>query len=64
MREYKQYVQAINKIYECLNIMKTKFDDQDNHNYIESIEEYKQIVIKYAETFKIAATPQRMEDEE
>lgn len=64
MQEYKQYVQAINKIYECLNIMKAKWDDQDNHNYIESIEEYKQIVIKYAEAFKVAIAPKKTEAEE
>ena len=64
MQEYKQYVQAINKIYECLNIMKAKWNDQDNHNYIESIEEYKQIVIKYADTFKSAITPKKVEAEQ
>ena len=52
MEDYKKYVQAVNKIYEYLNIMKAKWDDQDNHNYIESIEEYKPIVIKYADDFK------------
>ncbi len=52
MQEYKEYVQAVNKIYEQLNIMKTKWNDQDNHNYIESIEEYKPVVIKYADSFK------------
>ncbi len=52
MQEYKYYVQAINKIYEYLNIMKSKWNDQDNHNYIESIEEYKSVVVKYADSFK------------
>ena len=52
MEDYKKYVQAVNKIYEYLNIMKSKWNDQDNHNYIESIEEYKPIVIKYADDFK------------
>ena len=54
MQEYKEYVRAVNKIYEQLNIMKTKWNDQDNHNYIESIEEYKPVVIKYANSFKKA----------
>ena len=52
MDDYKKYVEAVNKIYEYLNIMKTKWDSQDNYNYIESIEEYKPIVIKYADDFK------------
>ncbi len=52
MQEYDKYVQAINKIYEYLNIMKSKWNNPDNHSYIENIEEYKPIVIKCSAYFK------------
>lgn len=51
MSDYNNYVQAINKIYECLAKMKSKWNDQDNYNYIESIEVYKDTVIKNANAF-------------
>ncbi len=60
MEDYKKYVQAVNKIYEYLNIMKSKWNDQDNHNYIESIEEYKPIVIKYADDFKKGSKEEKL----
>ncbi len=55
MTDYNDYVQAINKIYEYLNIIKSKWNDQDNLNHIESIEEYKDLVVKMAELFKTPA---------
>ncbi len=51
MTEYNQYVIAINKIFECTNKMRENWKNIDNINYIESIEEYKQIVIDNAKLF-------------
>lgn len=52
MNEYNQYVTAVNKIFDYLAKMKAGWKSLDNANYIESIEEYKQIVINEAEKFK------------
>lgn len=52
MNNYNSYVDAINKIFEYLEIMKKEFDDQDNLNYIASIEEYKDAIISNAELLK------------
>ena len=52
MNNYNSYVDAINKIFEYLEIMKKEFDDQDNINYIASIEEYKDAIISNAELIK------------
>ena len=48
-----------------LNKMKTNWTDQDNMSYIESIEEYKKVVIDSAESFKnnnVQPTPSRLEE--
>jgi hypothetical protein len=58
MSEYNQYVTAVNKIFDYLNKMKVGWNSQDNLNYIESIEEYKQIVASNVEIFKTPA-PQK-----
>ena len=52
MKDYNQYVTAINKIFDYLEKMKAGWNSLDNLNYIESIEEYKQEVIKTAELMK------------
>lgn len=52
MSEYNQYVTAINKIFDYLSKMKAGWNSLDNMNYIESIEEYKSIVVENAEVFK------------
>ena len=52
MDNYNNYVDAINKIFEYLEIMKKEFNDQDNLNYIYSIEEYKDAIITNAELLK------------
>lgn len=52
MNNYNNYVEAINKIFEYLEIMKKEFDDQDNLNYISSIEEYKDAIISNANLLK------------
>lgn len=46
MTEYNNYVDAINKIFESIEIMKTKWTNQDNLNYLEQIEEYKARIIE------------------
>ena len=52
MNNYNSYVDAINKIFEYLELMKKELDDQNNLNYIESIEEYKDAIISNAELLK------------
>ncbi len=62
MLNYNNYVDAINKIFEYLEIMKKEFDDQDNLNYIASIEEYKDAIISNAELLKgTKEKPKRVE---
>ncbi len=46
MTEYDIYAQAINKIFEYLDLMKQKWDNQDNLNYIEEIEKYKETIVE------------------
>lgn len=52
MENYNNYVDAINKIFEYLEVMKKEFNDQDNLNYIASIEEYKDAIISNADLLK------------
>ena len=52
MSEYNSYVSAINKIFEDLDKMKSNWNNQDNHNYIDSIEEYKQLVSNVSDLIK------------
>lgn len=52
MDEYNKYVTAINKIFGHIATIKANWPDQDNLNYIESIEEYKNVVKESAELFK------------
>lgn len=52
MKEYNEYVTAINKIFNHIEKMKVGWDNLDNKNYISSIEEYKKIVSSCAEKFK------------
>lgn len=52
MSDYNKYVSSINKIFEILAKMKTGWSSIDNLNYIETIEEYKQIVSKTADKLK------------
>lgn len=60
MTEYNQYVNAVNKIFDYLAKMKAGWNSLDNFNYIENIEEYKQVVINSAEAFKTAQpTPKK-----
>ena len=52
MSEYNSYVSAINKIFEDLDKMKNNWNNQDNHNYIDSIAEYKQSVSNVSDLIK------------
>lgn len=52
MSEYNQYITAVNKIFDYLSKMKVGWDNLDNLNYIDSIEEYRQVVISGLELFK------------
>ena len=51
MTQYEQYVTAVNKVFECINHMKKAWPDQDNINFIENIENYKQQLIDKAQIF-------------
>lgn len=51
MSEYEQYVQSINKIFEIITKMKVLLPEQDNISLIESIEQYKQVVIANGNLF-------------
>lgn len=64
MSEYEQYVQSVNKIYGYLEAMKKVWTDQDNINYLDNLETYKQIVINNANLFdpNKQVTTQRMEE--
>lgn len=52
MSDYNAYVTSVNKIFDYLNKMKAGWSSLDNKNYIESIEEYKAIVVQSANNFK------------
>ncbi len=52
MSDYNAYVTSINKIFDYLSKMKTGWSSLDNKNYIESIEEYKKVVVQNADKFK------------
>lgn len=52
MDDYNSYVTAVNKIFDYLEKMKAGWDNQDNRNYISSIEEYKNVVISKAGEMK------------
>ena len=56
MDEYNKYVTAINKIFGHISTMKVNWPDQDNLNYIESIEEYKTAVKESVENLKKNST--------
>ena len=61
MNNYNNYVDAINKIFEYLEVMKKEFNDPDNLNYIASIEEYKDAIISNAELLKSNKIKQKVE---
>lgn len=52
MDDYNRYVTAVNKIFDYLEKMKAGWNNVDNKNYIDSIDEYKNIVITKAEEMK------------
>lgn len=50
--DYNKYALAINKIFECLNKMKTGWNNPDNLNYISKIEEYQELVVEQAQVIQ------------
>lgn len=64
MSDYNQYVSAVNKIFEIIAKMKQSWTNQDNISYIESIEEYKQIVIDNVKLFDSSTKQQEESMEE
>ena len=60
MSDYNAYVTSVNKIFDYLSKMKVGLTSLDNKNYIESIEEYKKVVVQNADAFKteVQETPQ------
>ena len=61
MSEYNEYVTAINKIFDYLAKMKAGWNSLDNVNYIESIEEYKQVITNSAEEIKTTKKKEKVE---
>lgn len=51
MTDYNKYVLSINKIFEVLGKIKQGVTDKDNLAHIESIDEYRQVIIKAANNF-------------
>ena len=63
MSDYNKYVTAINKIFDYLAKMKAGWNSLDNRNYIESIEEYKQVVSNSADLIKNGKIePEKLEE--
>lgn len=52
MNDYTKYVMAVNKIFECVDKMKTSWTSIDNLNYLKKIEEYKNLVIEKSTIIK------------
>lgn len=52
MSNYNDYVTAINKIFDCVKIMKSKWDNPDNLSYLGKIEDYKASVIEVSRKLK------------
>ncbi len=63
MSEYNQFVTAINKTFELLAKMKENWNNLDNHNYIDSIEEYKQTINNVAALINGKAPEAKKENE-
>ena len=59
MSDYKEYVEAVNKIFDYVNKMKKEWDNPDNLNYLEKIEDYKEIVIDVSNRLKY---PKKVEE--
>ena len=52
MTDYEKYVTIINTIYDCTNKMRKAYDNSDNIAHLDSIDEYKEKVIKLASNYK------------
>ncbi len=60
---YNQYVNSINKIFECINQMKIAWNSTDNIANIEKIEEYRNVVIEKSNQLAQMATEEpKMEE--
>lgn len=44
--DYNQYANAVNRIFECINKMKSAWPNPTNVGNIEEIEEYKNVVVQ------------------
>ena len=64
MSEYNEYVTAVNKIFDYIAKMKAGWNSQDNISYIESIEEYKQVVANSVKLFKDPQPPSKQQKTE
>ena len=52
MSDYNSYVNSVNKIFEHINLMKTKWNNPDNLSYLSKIEDYKDVVIEVSKKIK------------
>ncbi len=64
MSEYNQYITAVNKIFDYLSKMKVGWNSPDNLSYIESIEEYKESVVKNLSLFEKPSQETKISKEE
>lgn len=51
--DYNQYATAINKIFECINMMKYAWPNPTNVGNIEKIEEYKNVIIQKSQELQV-----------
>lgn len=52
MDDYRRYVTAVNKIYDYTEKLKAGWNNLDNKNYVDSIDDFKNIVTSKAELIK------------
>lgn len=52
MNNLEKYQQEINTIYSCLEKLSNTWTNQDNINYINNINEYKEDAINFANSIK------------
>ena len=50
MSEYNEFVPAINKIFAAITIIKNKYTDKDNIEYLEKIISYQQQLIEISKS--------------
>ncbi len=62
--DYNTYATAINKIFECINKMKTAWPSPTNIANIEKIEEYRKIIVEKSQQLQGELTKKKTSMEE